>query len=315
LRNSIWNLPLGENAQTVPAGLTAPFGTFRNIIIQTPNAPLTAVDEIVGPNRWNLQSCGPGNKKGVFSAPLPNGFVILEPSKQPRPFAWLLANGVQFEQGVPFIRCAPSDTPTFIDHLEQGSIRADGNAYGMHHSGLSALGGAIRLGELLEEAGAIRHVLKFSLPENALTPNHVWPARLDPVNKPLTGKNNALRIGSLLAIPRNKQLLLVTEPARSLAWTLQNFGGYVAHASPDKVRLFIEIGPAGAVENEFMAKWQVEINDTSGDFADDMKTIIGALHVVTNISEASYNTVAASRGTLGMGGGAPLTDWVAPLKD
>ena len=84
--------------------------------------------------------------------------------------------------------------------------------------------------------GLIRHALKVNLDGAAdlyPSPGYRWPAIRHDSCAPSCygGTVPALEMGSLLAIPTSvniNALGLQTAPARMLAWTLQNYGAYVA---------------------------------------------------------------------------------------
>ena len=174
---SIWNVPIGQNAQYVDAGiyslvdaLRGPPTEFHNdqdILIQT-----SASDPLVP---WIDDS---GNFPGMCTAqgkvapqqvPIPrslttdcvannNGAGILLPDNrtliQMQPLYIPKAGGpiiAWYHTG------APQPFPWEVDILGDGALGAHGG------SGLSSFGGALRLGELLPGAPPIRHALKLEL--------------------------------------------------------------------------------------------------------------------------------------------------------
>lgn len=144
--------------------------------------------------------------------------------------------------GAPFVAWyhtgAPNPFPWTLDILGDGALGAHGG------SGLSALGGSLRLGELLNTTGAITHALKLELWAhkyywwdwaNAST-CHTWPAMgcdsyFADRSIGYNGTNPALKPGALLAVPPARApavaAALATVPARKILAALVDYGAYV----------------------------------------------------------------------------------------
>ena len=116
-------------------------------------------------------------------------------------------------------------------------ITGDGIRGAHGGSGMSSIGGTIRLGELVPN-GIIRHALKVNLYAQKYlaynedeTPGYRWPAiRADGYANESTygGPNPALEMGALLALLPNFDVnSLQTEPGRIIATAFINYGGYV----------------------------------------------------------------------------------------
>src|SRR2546426_268400 len=188
-------------------------------------------------------------------------------------------------------------------------------------SGLSSLGGTIRLGELVP-GGVIRHVMKINLYGlnnyyYGTTQGYRWPASQADgcASSCYGGTTQALRMGSLLAIPASvnvDSLGLETEPAKILARALQDYGAYTVDDTAWSVyAIATEFGPAGRVDTEFSTAWGFAINPSTKTvpWARDMDRLFGALNVVDNWDAAQWATVSASSGAQGAGGGAPIVPW------
>ncbi len=315
--NSIWNIPIGSAAMYAPANLVASDigpGLHENLISMVATAPVITV---YNKDAANSAGCSIGVMPR-FSVPLPTDVLALDDNGF-NTFALLDVGGRTVKGGNKFFRCTAGAAARadFYDPAD-GDIRGDGLKGGEPQSGMSSLGGVIRVGELLPGTPPIRHALKFSLSgKENLAPCAVpadcfrWPAKWSDTGawdlaSPLRygGGPRAMRMGSLLAIPATVAIAtlgLETEPARNLAFTLQNYGAYVAGNRNYRVYAFVsEMGPAGNVAAEFQAAWGFAFSTVSTDnpWARDQARLLAALLVVDN------NTVSTPGG-----GGIPL----APL--
>jgi hypothetical protein len=169
------------------------------------------------------------------------------------------------------------------------TIRGLGD-FGAHGgSGLSALGGTLRLGEV-SSALPIRHALKIAVQASQyLNYNHStnrgyrWPAlRNDDyasTDNGYGGSNTELQMGSLLGIPQSvnvDSLLLTTLAGRKIAKAMQDYGAYISDdAFEDAFYIVAERGVAAEIGI-------TEDGVRSGDFYNDMITVFAHLRVVTN---------------------------------
>jgi hypothetical protein len=324
---SIWNTPIGSSAQYVPASIHPSTSTTLesdwDVIVLTPGAPSTAV--ATNTADWNTtQNRCPVQGAVLFSAPIPADYVIDTPVGQTpnAGLAVLLSDGRTLKQTQPFARCTAGATATshyvFPDQdlYGLGSLGAHGG------SGLSAIGGTLRLGELRPGMPPPDHALKLELfaKENYYNDGNMadcfrWPAvdcdsYFNDATSPLKygGTNPALKPGSLLALPPSvsiASLALQTEPAKLLAATLQNFGAYLVDDTAwSATAVCVEHGPSGTFEQQFQSDWgfPIDTSGTTGPFALDMAKVVAALHVVNNNSAS----------TIG-GGGNPLVPPPPPL--
>jgi hypothetical protein len=117
-------------------------------------------------------------------------------------------------------------------------------------------------------------------------------------------------MGALLALPPNVDINamgLETKPAKSIAWTFQNYGGYLVDNTGRSVyALETERGPSGAVVDEFRSKWGLDfdIKELDTAWARDMRSIFSALNVVDNNSATSVG-----------GGGTPRQPLAPPFSN
>jgi hypothetical protein len=317
-RDSIWNRPLGREARYVHARIqeaTARGMTVdEDLIVLAPTAPL--LDIYRSDAGWNrgrdrCQIDGPV----LFRAPVPAGFIVsratwdgLTPNSG---LAVLMPDGRTIKQTQPFARCE-NDYGTSRYVFADEDLYGPGR-YGAHGgSGLSAIGGTLRVGELVPGAEPIQHVLKVNvfgarnLYYDEQTKGYRWPARkADTYADRNYGKQGDpvrdCRMGALLALPPAvaiEQMGLETEPARRLARALQDYGAYVVDDTGwDVYALVTEWGPAGRVKDEFERAWGFAINPADHDtpWARDMDRIFTSLHVVIDNGPESIGGHGAPR--------------------
>lgn len=329
---SIWNQPIGTDAVYRPAGLepagntgvdiqhllrvtssdpermvfeSPDFGETR-CRLETPALPFT----LRVPDNWIVEDVGPSNPYGLT----PNSNA-----------AFLLDDGDSLLQLLMVSRCVaggPVYAPWFYrfqDNQPQVvSIRGDGMAGGgQGASGMSSMGGNIRLGELTGER-PLRHAIKLNpwahkyLHYSEAVPGYRWPANgadnyaddpvdgYDPVGsfgRPLAPW---LAMGSLLAIPpsvRLESLGLRTVPGRILFEALQLYGAYFTEdAAWDTWDLIVERG----VPQEVAAASGADLEDVDGDFGHDLNVLVTLLYVVDD------------NGPTSIGGGGPPGAQLAP---
>jgi len=132
------------------------------------------------------------------------------------------------------------------------------------------------------------------------------------------GTNPALRPGSLLTLDHAIDITkmgLTTIPAKNLAWTIQNYGLYIVDDSFwDSIALETEISPKGDYEQQFLTAWKFAFRSNNNAWARDVQNIFTKLSVVDSWNSNLYNTVVASNGALGSGGGTPLQPWAPPIS-
>jgi hypothetical protein len=321
---SIWNTPVGSKAEYVPSGLQPDpyWGSFAQeiVVVLTPEAPLTDVYENL--KDWSDSSAGarcPQEGKLITRLPMPNDWSYPHEKGLPDGVAAiLLPDKRTLYQTQPFHRCVAGSYATSHYEYDKVDIYGDGR-FGAHGgSGLSSLGGTIRIGELVP-GGAIRHAMKVSVNNqlylaynNDGSGGYRWPARKSDggANTNYQGKVPALEMGALLALkPDFDVLRLRTEPARIIATAFKNYGAYVVDETGGQmVILNLERGPAGQVKSEFKSEWGYEFNQAKSRpngnaFGEDMAKLWPALQVVNN------NTVSSIGG-----GGTPIVERAPEVK-
>ena len=323
-KTSIWNMPIHKDAQYVPARIGAPLYGFysdEEVIILKPTAPLTGIYGNYADWDATKDRC---IKQGslIFSAPIPTDFVYSKNEwKGTTPnsgLAILMADGVTIKHTQPFARCTAGTDATSHYKFPSQNLTGDGTRGGHGGSGLSTLGGTIRLGELVP-GGKINHALKIDLYGakyyfyDAVTKGFRWPA----VNADGYAAGNYgtkgtpaedCRIGALLAIPKSvtiESLNLETEPGKIMAEAFRSYGAYIVDdAAWDAVNICTEHSPDGTVLNEFSGTWGFEFETSKGQpFANDLEKILKNLNVVIN------NTAT----TIGGGLNTDETNRLAPM--
>jgi hypothetical protein len=313
-KTSIWNMPIGSGAEYYPQPVNPDHidGVMvdADIIVMTPDEDLMPV---YGTEyRWSSETnqttrCIRYNDKVHIRLPIPDDYVTHFYGTRPNnPGVILTTDGRTLVQTQPFQTCGGGYATTGIRYSNPNDIlRSDDvdilseGIEGMHGgSGLSSLGGAIRVGELAPGSDPIRHALKISFPgEHYLYFNHDidkgyrWPARKHDSNaeNKYNGDNPEALQGCLRAIPANVDLELLgleTEPGKKIAWTLQNYGAYQVEGVPwARMMIAVEEGPAGDVAKEFKEDWGYDMvtQDKEGNpWFRDMIKIMKELHIVSN---------------------------------
>ncbi|MDR3608619.1 MAG: hypothetical protein P4M08_14745 [Oligoflexia bacterium] len=222
--------------------------------------------------------------------------------------AILLPDGRTIQQIQPLQVCAAGGPVTFLAHnlMPLVDVYSDGISGSHGGSGLSALGGTIRMGELVPGNSGIvdgvqdvmRHALKFEFNTGVFSnfAQQVWPATNH------DGANEGLLLALLPSFDYNA---LKSAPGRSIAWTLINYGAYIVDNSAwDDINICTEQGTtstdgtANSVVNEFSTDWGVAFNQnltSKSAWASDIKTILANIQVITNNSATNVG-----------GGGTPL---------
>jgi hypothetical protein len=301
-----------------------------DVLVLTPNAPVTPI--FYNGDAWNGGTrCDP--QGGVlFNAPIPTGFVIPgaymgspDGTTPNYATAFLGTDGHTLFQGQPVARCKPAGNTTMWWFQKNEDLYGTGISGAHGGSMLSSVGGTIRLGELVP-GGTIRHALKVNFDSPNIYPGPPrWPALARDGCAPgcYRSLNPALRMGALLALQPNYNFAqLETEPARIIARSFQDYGGYlVDHAGWSVYGLSVEFSPAGHVSNEFRNSWGYDINPWSKNtpWGRDLDRIFMNLAVVDNWDSTTWQTVSLSNGSLGAGFGAPRVAWApdfgSPIPD
>jgi len=272
--------------------------------------------QVYGPGTWGEGRCTGTQSMGI-SLPIADDLIVPDATSKPystpnNASAFLMPNGKTLEQFEPLARCTAGG-PVYGWRNPWGGvdIYGDGIKGGHLGSGLSSIGGSIRLSELTNNQ-PLHHALKILLwgekylYYSAAMPGYRWPAYIADAKaaKQYHGTNPKLVQGSLLAIPVGTtaaSLNLQTPPGIKLFSALQNYGAYVVDdAGWDAHYFCIEKG----VFEEFRATYGYEFSGSSGAFYNDHIKLFKALQIVDNNEP---NKVG--------GGGIPRAPLAPPIKN
>lgn len=328
--NSIWNMPIGSNARYVPANLSPtpgngniwagmPYLDEEKIVLK-PTAPMTALN--YSSAAWSGANRCSATGGLVMSVPIPTNYIVPN-STQNNSAVFLMPDNRTIVQSQPLARCTTGAPGTVLAKFANVDLYGMGITGAHGGSGLSAIGGTLRRGELRPgQATGPTHALKVNVYAkeafyncSVRTDCFRWPAvtaDTNAVNYYGSANNNqtkAMKQGSLLAIPSwvsIASLNLETQPGKQLAWTLQNYGAYIVDdIGAPGFALNIEDGPDGSKAAEFKADWGFDmkqyVNSNNG-WRRDMQKIVKALYVVDNNSPTTVG-----------GGGVPRQPLAAPI--
>jgi hypothetical protein len=292
--DSIWNMPIGSKAVYQPAKiekagyLGADREYFYKLKASDPKRP------VYGPGNFGPGRCTGKQYMGI-SLPIPNNLIVPDATSNPystpnNASAFLMPDGKTIEQFQPLARCEPGGN-VYGWRNPWGGVSIYGNGIkGTHFgSGLSAIGGSIRLGELTSDR-PIPHALKVNiwgekyLYYSPKVKGFRWPAdRADSyAAERYRGKNPKLVQGTLLAIPpriAQASLKLQTPTGKKLFRALQNYGAYVVDdANWNAHYLAVENG----VPEEFRKKYGYDFEGDRNPFYEDVMKLFQVLSIVDN---------------------------------
>lgn len=306
---SPWNMPIGSGARYKPANIKQAHyaaGDEEFFYKIKASDPLRSV---YVPGTWGPGRCTGSVPQGKLR--LPDNLLVPDATKKStpnNPFAFLMPDGKTLVQLNPLARCSWGGN-VYGWRTPNVSIYGNGLRGGHGGSGLSSIGGSIRLGELTGSR-PIRHALKVNLWARKYLyysqskPGYRWPAdRADSyAAKEYKGTNPNLVMGTLLAMPSSvteASLGLQTPAARKIFHALQDYGAYVVDDTAGDTHAFaVEKG----VFNEFRATFGYDFYGTRGTFYDDFMKLFKALHIVYNNEP---NTIG--------GGGTPRAPLAPPM--
>ncbi|MEM9889771.1 MAG: hypothetical protein AAF962_02825 [Actinomycetota bacterium] len=316
--DSPWNLPIGAGAEYVAAGIEAPAAgptAEEAIIVLAPDAPerkivLTTTGWGGGPPRCS--AVDPSSQRfGGEALPLPLDFVTEDGEQARYPGhagAILAADGRTVYQTQPLHLCIDGTVVSRTDYPSDDLLTGDGIVGAHGGSGLSSLGGTVRLADL--DADRIPHAIKLTVNADRFLSQaeggYRWPAtKADAYATDGSetcrygGDRPEVRMGALLALrPDFDVEALRTDFARLLARALVEHGGYVVgDTCRDTVGVVTEWSPEGRVVDEVADRYEIDLaagepsNCTSTtpdcDYSQDMAAIVAALHVVDNNTAAT----------------------------
>ncbi|MGK7957041.1 MAG: hypothetical protein AB4063_17595 [Crocosphaera sp.] len=297
-RDSIWNLPLRLDAEYESTNLGEAYDISPEInyyIITQKNDPIVNWYRL---KNWGVGRCERGGKL-LGKIPVPHDLIIPDATEIKTPnnaAAFLQPDGHNLIQMNTLTRCVAGGPVFGYETSKTEDIYGQGITGGQGGSGLSSIGGTIRLGELLPDAPPIPHVLKLLVYARqylySQPPGYRWPAIRadayafnDSSNLRYGGNDPNLVMGALLAIPPNvtvESLNLETTPGQKLFYALQNFGGYIVDDTAwDSYSIAVEKG----VPEEFKQAYGFSFSgnrQNPSPFSNDVNKLFQALEIVTN---------------------------------
>ena len=305
---SIWNMPIGSGAAYVAANLPAvpggdvwspmPMIDDERIVLR-PQATVTPIN--YSSAAWSGANRCSGTGGQLVSVPMPSDFVVAN-SGANESAAFLQPDGRTIMQVQPLARCYAGGPATSYAKFNPVDIYGDGASGAHGGSGLSAIGGSIRVGELRPGGQGPRHALKLVVYAKQVLYRcgsyaqcYRWPAtNADSYAVGFYGTdggngNTAMKMGALLAIPASRDINAMgmeTDPGKQLAWTLQNYGAYIVDDSYGPGFGFAaENGPDGSMRNQFQADYGYALSQRANGntpWTRDVQRLQQALNVVDN---------------------------------
>lgn len=324
-------MPIGSGAVYVPANISPnPGGNIwakmpgvdPEKIILKPTAPLVNIN--LSNAAWSGSNrCGATGGL-LMQVPMPSTYVVPH-STMNSSATFLLPDRRTIVQTQPLARCTAGGSATSMAKFSNVDLYGTGITGAHGGSGLSAIGGSLRLGELRPgSTTGPRHALKINVYAKEVLFKCTtraacsrWPAvtsdsyAVGHYGTANGNSNSAMKMGALLALPASTSIAslgLETAPAKQLAWTLQNYGAYIVDDTYAPGFDFnAEEGPDGSKRNEFKADWGFDLEQkvqANTPWVRDIQRLAKALHVVNNNSATSIG-----------GGGTPrqaLAPAIAP---
>ena len=301
---SIWNLPLKSDAVYQPANIESGFWTSAEIELLYKTSQRDPLTRLYAPNSWTNRCSGnkspTGNSADRIYVHFPKNKLIPDANPPATPnnsAAILQPDGETIVSIVPTARCEP-EGPLYGWYAKKENIYGTGLTGGSGGSGLSTLGGAIRLGELTNDK-PIRHALRINVwaskylyyDATEQDPGYRWPAlNADGYAAYKYGGTNAnFEMGSLLAIPpdvKPEDLGLKSIPALKLFYALQNYGAYVADDTKWDVTAF-SVQEGVTKEFEQVYSYKYETNNRNSQWYEEYYALVESLHLVINNSPTS----------------------------
>jgi len=308
--NGIWNMPIHNNAVYVPAGIgnhmpsAAGPTTDPEILILSPNSPLKNLVENDAGWDGGKRCTSLTGATLLTGVPIPANFTTgpeYAGSTPNNSGAILMADGVTVYETQPLHVCSAGGTVTSQYMWAPYNIKTGAGILGSHGgSGMTALGGSVRYGELMP-GSVIRHAMKmnfYALYNYSWTGGgYRWPAPYADSYASAAlwgGSVPAMREGSLLALKPDFNInSLQTGPAKIIAQAAMDYGIYAVDDTYwDVFALDVEEGPLGSVGTQFQSQYGYGLDDgplmnctattDACKYSKDMWTILSSLNVIDN---------------------------------
>ncbi|MFF2597331.1 fibronectin type III domain-containing protein [Priestia megaterium] len=327
-QDSIWNTPIGSNADYQPANLPAQGYVHSDDEWHIKTKETDPVRPLYSPGGWTNRCTGTNHSEGESSMHIPDDLIVPDTITEngvyetPNNVAtFLKPDGKSLISLEPLCRNVEGGPVYGYQKTPNEDIYGKG-IYGTHWgSGLSGFGGSIRYGELTGN-NPINHVLKLNVWGNYLyynqddsSPGYRWPADRSDKGAPNTyhGTNPKLEMGTLLAIsPQEDEasLGLKTEVGKKIFHALQDYGTYIVDDTGWDAYGF---SLSREARFEFEEKQGYSFNQNSGggtgpakDYYDDMRKLIGKLQIVDNNTENNIGGGGEKRAPLASSNFKPM---------
>jgi hypothetical protein len=310
-------MPIGSEANYTPADIQKAPYYFADEEYFYKTKSTDPLRKVYAPGSWTKRCSGtaPSYSRDLH---VPDDLIVKDATAVPystpnNAATFLMPDGETLVQLEPLARCV-SGGPLYGYHYTK-DLNISGPGIGGSHfgSGLSAIGGSIRRGELTN-SDPIRHALKVMIwgekylhyANSSSTPGYRWPATSADAGAPnqYHGANPKLVMGALLAIPPKQtaaSLGLETPAAKKLFRALQDYGAYVVDDSGWDAHYFaLEEG----VRGEFRNTYGYKFGGNQGAFYEEVMKLFQALQIVDNNSSNSIG-----------GGGKPRAPLAPPFKN
>lgn len=310
---------------------------------------------VYSPGGWGGDRCQKNdiNFQGLplSNAKIPNDFIV--PSQGGNTSAAILqSDGNTFQQCQPFARCpdtvggttATGDATAWVSSSNWTTTLTSRGELGSHGgSGLSAIGGTIRIHELRPNQQGPAHALKVLVYAReflcSTAPFYTWPAvtndsyangwygtngggnatDIDGVASTFNGaqgynSNGNMMMGALLAIHPSvtyQSIGIQTEPGRQLFWTLQNYGAYIVDDTyGNGFGICVENGPSGSVvanlKNDYSIDNGLRVRDQRLNASTINQQWVSDIRALANALQVITNNLASTNASNGpAGGGSP----------
>ena len=298
-RTSIWNMPIGSEAKYADIGFTPSIEFCMDGCYMLTTKEDDEYLDILGSGmgaRWpddvsKLQSPGktywPRDLTISKDSFMNDCSTILQPDK--RHYVQMQPT-CRHEKGSSYVIGFAKYKPSILyDIYENGEL---GSHWG---SGLSAIGGTIRLGELFSDE-PIRHALKLNvwadkwLYWDEKERGYIWPADRSDTKPEKHADNPYLMEGSLVAIPRDltpEEVGITCPIVKKMFVCLQDYGAYIVD---DTVRDSYSLSIDYAAQQEVLEKTGITMrgffdrlpNEETREYGTDFVKMICCLKVITN---------------------------------
>jgi hypothetical protein len=305
--DSIWNTPIGDGAVYAPANINNGWDTSIDAEWFVKTTQADPYRTVYYPGPFDNRDIGT-QVSWLGSMRVPDSLIIPDAINSGGVYStpndcstFLQPDGRTFYQLEPTTRTSQGGPIWGYPQTDWGQYPSEGNLYGQgirgthYGSGMSSIGGSLRLGELVSSA-PIRHALKIELWGkyyywySSDLPGWKWPATNADgyASSTYGGTDRNLVNGALLAIPWGKSEAdiggLESEAGRKLFRAFKEYGAYIVDDTGwYNNAICAEVG----VNEELQSRYGYTLTGpqsgaNSNPLSRDMGKIFRALNVVTN---------------------------------